>query len=596
MSEDVLPDWDISVLVKSTDSESIKREYSEILEQAKQFQTKYKNNIAGLDGKGLRTVIEKYEDLYANILRVRNYCWMNFDVNTNNAGAKALHEFSQGAFAEFEKSLIFLELEIQNLLKKNPGMINDSEVHSYRYYLTKLHEKSIHMFSEDEEQLIIEKNRFGSQAWFQLQNEIRGTTTKTIQIEGEKKTLALMELYLLLNNSPNRNTRMTAAKAFYATLAENQRALSYAYRSICTNYVSEMKRRGWKDELSPTLHLEGLERESITAMFDALSSNTSMMKRYFKLKAKLMGVKKPANIDLMAQAVKADQKIGWKESRDLVVRAYTQFDSFAGAYIDSHFENNRIDARPRPGKSTFGACWVSHLPNLTWIIFNHTGLLFDLMGIAHEGGHAYHSHLSAAKNSFLNWSRGALSLAETASIFGELLFQEEVLSKGDRETKIAVLCNQLDHFRLTTYDMLWRFNFETETYNSIESGIFLDADKICELYTNERTKVFGDSIDCLPESKWSWSFTIHNFIPNYRYYNFAYSFGRLLAYVLYNRYREEGGSFKPSIIKILEAGGSRSTTDILNNVGFDITSKKFWETGVGLAEDILKKLETAIDE
>ncbi len=158
--------------------------------------------------------------------------------------------------------------------------------------------------------------------------------------------------------------------------------------------------------------------------------------------------------------------------------------------------------------------------------------------------------------------------------------------------RIQLLCRQLDNFRLLTSHLLWRFIFETRTYNAIESGVYLDAETIANLWVESRAEVFGDTIDWLPNSEWMWGFIIHNFKPaERRYYNFSYSFGELLVFALYSKYREKGDSFKPEILKILKAGRSASPREIIKAAGFDINRRSFWNIGIDFAKDLLAELE-----
>jgi oligoendopeptidase F len=171
-------------------------------------------------------------------------------------------------------------------------------------------------------------------------------------------------------------------------------------------------------------------------------------------------------------------------------------------------------------------------------------------------------------------------MAETASKFGELLLLDYLLQNADKKIKLAILCNLLDKFRLSTYTMLSRFRFETKIYDAVSSGVYLDPDTIAKLLVDSRLKSMSDSIEWNPKSRWGWAIASVLFSTGKRYYNFPYAFGQLLVYALYDRYRREGDSFKPEIINILKAGGSAAPRDILAKAGFDITTKAFWETGL----------------
>lgn len=185
-------------------------------------------------------------------------------------------------------------------------------------------------------------------------------------------------------------------------------------------------------------------------------------------------------------------------------------------------------------------------------------------------------------------------MAETASKFGELLLLDYLLQNADKKTKLAILCNLLDKFRLSTYTMLSRFRFETRIYDALSSGVYLNPDNIAKLVVDSKLKPISESIEWNPKSKWGWGIASVLFFTEKRYYNFPYAFGQLLVYALYERYRREGDSFKPEIINILKAGGSASPRVILQNAGFDITKESFWKTGINFAENLVKELEELV--
>lgn len=591
---DSIPDWDISALVASEELDSVRQEFDGVFEKASEFQSRYRGRIPELDSLQVRNLVQELEDIQNNARRIHSYSYMRFSVNPNDADGQALNASIQGKYAELQKLLAFVEIGLTRLLKRVPGILNDSTLSSYRYYLTKLCEKSPYLLSEEIEQLILEKNRYGANSWFQLQSEFRGTAHRFTKVGGEEKDFGLMELLLLIINSPDREIRKSAADALYTALSDSCLALSYAYRSVCNNYASDVKRRGWADSLSPILHIEGIDRETIENMWHVVEENTSMIRAYLKLKASIMGIDRVGNWDLWAPIAELDRKFNWKDAREIVVDAYSRFDSDVGSWVDELFSQNRIHARP--GKIFLGGCAAIYNPNLSWVIINFTGALNDLIGLAHESGHGYHSFLNATKNSFLNWSSVGLCLSETASVFGELLMLDKLLTEADDQLKINILCKILDNFRLLTYEMLWRFNFERKTFDAIDSGAYLNADAIANLWVECRMEVFGDSIEWHPDSKWEWGFLVHNFMTDYRYYNFSYAFGQLLVFALYNRYRTEGESFIPMFKQILEFGGSASPKDILATVGFDISRKGFWEIGNSFAIELLEQLERLVDK
>lgn len=593
MNGETISDWDISSLVGSTNPEAVRREFSEVKRETRKFQERYKGRIEGFHAEELRSMLKELEHVWNFAHRIWVYCRINFMENADNADARALDAFGKNTYADTNKSRAFVELEIARLLKKNPGIIKAPQIQPYIYYLEQLRVKSSHKLSESEEKIIIDKNRYGSHAWSKLHGEIRATSTEEIEIDGHKKRLTLMELYNFTKDSLDRELRKRAAKACCSILRNNGNVLASAYRSISGNYVKEMELRCWPDPLSPFLHNEGIERKTLETMIQVVVDNKPIVKDYLELKCSLLGIDRLGSWDLYAPVPQLDRRFSWTEAKKIVVDVFSQFDDCAGSFAEDIFRKKRISAIPKKGKIHSG--WSSHIyqPNVSFIMLSFTESLHALNSLAHEVGHCYHWYLSASKNSFLN-SWFTLVLAETASTFFELLMLDYLLAQAGKSTKIAFLAKLMDNFRLTAFDMLWRFNFESQTYEAIESGTYLDAETICDLWVSSRTEILGTVVDWTPDSRWLWGGIIHHFMPERRYYNFVYTFGQLLVFVLYSRYRTQGNSFKSEIIKILEAGNSSSPSDILQSAGLDISKQCFWQEGMSFAKQLLMELEKLI--
>lgn len=595
MKEDSLPEWDTSELVMNMELEGIKQELSDITKEAIEFRSKYLGEIKDFDASSLNDMLSERDKIRNKIWNFYGHCWMNFRVHTDDSETRKLYDYSEKSWLDYEKAVAFLEPEVARLLRENPFILEHRAVDSYRFYLTKLYERAQHMLPEDEEHIIAEQKRFGPRAWSNLQSEIIGSAHREIKIDGKSQSKSLFQLRSLFMNSTEPELRRKAEEAFYAIAEENKRVLAYAFRSICGSYVTEMERRGWEDCVAPVLHEEGLTKGTIDSMHKTIDSSSSILSRYLKTKASLLSLEKLRSCDQWAPATKHETDYAWTEACKIVTSAYSRFDEEIGGWMKNLLTSNRISAKPRKGKAGTGSNWSFYNPNLSWITLNFTGASNDLITLAHEAGHAYHSYLSASNNVYIHWSEVPYSMAETASKFGELLLLDYLLQNAEKKTKLAILCNLLDTFR-SSYTMLSIFRFETKIYDAVSSGVYLDPDTIAKLVVDSRLKPISDSIEWNPKSRWGWAIVSHLFRTDKRYYNFPYAFGQLLVYALYDRYRREGESFKPEIINILKAGGSAAPRDILAKAGFDITTKAFWKTGMNYAENLVKELEALVNE
>ncbi|TFG05705.1 hypothetical protein EU538_11205 [Candidatus Thorarchaeota archaeon] len=590
MIDDSIPEWDISPMVKNVESDAVREEMASCVRRAEEFKERYVQSIQFLGAKELRTAFEELEQFMWSAKRVRNYCWMLKDEDVTDSEAKGLFEYAKEGFAKVEFVYTSFEMEVIRLFKRNPEILDSEELETYRHYLSRMRERSTHCFSDEQEKLILEMNQYGRQAWTELHSEILGSSTRRLSIDDQEKEYSLAQLVSIILNSTKRENRRKASEAAHALIADHRIPLSHAYRAISRSYESEMRRRDWPDVLTYALHREDVSVEALEAMQKVIKENVGILRRYIKVKASLLDVDRLCSWDLTAPVGTMRSDYSWSEARKMVVDAYSEFDSDIGAWVDGLFEKRRIDATPRPGKTRLGGCWFSHEPNTSWITLNFTGGLRDIFTLAHETGHGIHSYLSAQANTYLNWLPGSC-MTETASLFGESLLLDLLLSQSGNSEKAAVLSVILDKLVSTVYYSQVRFEFEKRTYDMTSQDRYLDVQDIGMLWKECRDEVFGDDIEWGPNSEWRWAASPNNFRSDRRFYNFPYAFGQLLTYALYLEYKRDGQTFVPKLKKILQSGSAASPSELLREVGFDINSERFWEKGIRYAEHRVEQLE-----
>jgi oligoendopeptidase F len=279
------------------------------------------------------------------------------------------------------------------------------------------------------------------------------------------------------------------------------------------------------------------------------------------------------------------------EARREISSAYRKFDEQIGEWIDEMYNKHHIDGKVRKGKSPGAWCssWLSG--KSAYILQSYNERITDVYTQAHELGHAIHAYLCSRAHKPSNCEVGSC-VAETGSLFGELLLTEHLLEKTiTREEKQTILTIVLDKFGMSAFQVSARVFFEQSLYEEIKKGTFLDGETAAKLWMAARDKISGDAVEWLDVHKWNWTTTPHYFIANYRFYNYPYVFAQLFVYSLYRLYKEEGKAFVPKMKALLAAGSSKSPLELSKELGFDITNEAFWQKGMKQAQEFISSLQ-----
>ena len=298
------------------------------------------------------------------------------------------------------------------------------------------------------------------------------------------------------------------------------------------------------------------------------------------------------NQDIVAPLPDAPElKFTFKEAQNLVIRAYSRFDEEYASEIKEMFEKRRIDATPRFGKRNGAFCASWYRGKSAFVLDNFNGTLGDIYTLAHELGHATHDYYMSRSQTLMNTAVPS-TVAETASIFGELLLTDLLLSeaKKDKEQK-EILCQVLDESGMTTFQVTARVWFEQALYASIQEGEYLDYSTICRHWTTARDRIFGDAVTWFTEMEAEWTMKPHYYMANYRFYNYPYVYAQMFVYSLYERYLEEGKAFVPKLEKALSAGSSVSPLETGKIVGLNVADPSFWNGGLKVYKRFIVDLE-----
>jgi oligoendopeptidase F len=583
--------WDLSELFPSITDPKINQAISQATVLAEQFEKAYRGKIASLTADGLLQCLRDMEAFEAKFSDITLYSTLAFSANMTLPQTQALNDKINKLEATLGKQLAFYSLELGVLVKSKPQTIQEPVLINYRHMLERVYRRVEHQLSEVEEQLIIEKDQFGINAWAELQSKWLNTRMFDIAVLGEKKTLPYGEANGLLPH-PDRATRESANRAIYGLLGKDGEVFSAALRSICNDWVTVSKRRKYASPMESSLISNDTEQGIIDNLLHSVEEGSATYRRYLKLKAKLMGVPVLGNHDIVAPLPDMPElKFTYQQAQDIIIRAYSRFDPAYATAVKEMFTKNHIDATPRYGKRNGAFCAGYYNGKSAYILDSFNGTLNDVFTLAHELGHATHDYYASRSQTPLNMNIPSI-VAETASIFGELLLTDLLLdeAKTDAERK-AVLCLVLDEAGMTAFQVTARVWFEQALYTSIQKDEFLDYKTICSHWTKARDRIFGDAVTWFPEMEAEWTMKPHYYMANYRFYNYPYVYAQMFVYALYERYLEEGKTFVPKLQKALSAGSSLSPLEISKIVDLNVKAPNFWNNSLKVFERFINDLE-----
>ncbi|MHA1155945.1 MAG: M3 family oligoendopeptidase [Candidatus Heimdallarchaeota archaeon] len=586
--------WDMSSVFPSVTDPSIDKTIDKLNEMASGLVTNYQGKIEKLSAKGLLKLLQDYEDFLIESGNIGMYARLTFAANMTLPESQQLNDRMSKIQAENSKKLAFLILDAGKLVYNKKELIKDPILSNYKHYLEKLVRAVPHQLSEIEEQLIIGKDQFGIRGWQQLQSKWLNTRMFDVKVEGEMKQLSYGQANALLPHK-DRETRKAANKSIYGLLRNDGEIFSSAMRSIFNDWEAITVRRKYDSEMHASLIANDISQEVISNLLKAIDEHSHIYRRYLKLKAKMLGLPKLANYDITAPLPDApDIKYDFKKAEELVTDAYSKFDEDYAFATKDMFKQNHIDASPRFGKRNGAFCASWYKGKSAFMLQSFNDALGGVYTLAHELGHATHDYYFIPAQTILN-SRTPMVVAETASIFGELLLTDLLMSKAQSDNeKKAIICQVLDGAGMAAFQVTARAWFEQDLYDAIKRGEYLDFKTISKYWTKNRDRIYGDDIEWLDEMEAEWTMKGHYYMSNFRFYNYPYVYAQMFVYALYQKYIEEGKDFVPKFKKVLSAGSSLSPIEIGKLVGLDVTDPDFWKLGMKRFEHFVNELEKLV--
>jgi oligoendopeptidase F len=583
--------WDLTELFSSPTDPKIEQAITEATAWAEGFEKTYKDKISSLSPEGLLMCFRELERFEAEFSDLTLFSSLTFASDMTQPQAQALNDRVDKLSANISKQLMFYSLELGKLVKNKPQLIQEAALSNYSHMLERVQRRVEHQLSEVEEQIVIEKDQFGVNAWEELQSKWLNTRLFEVTVLGEKRTLSYGEANGLLPH-PDRATRESSNRTIYGLLGRDGEIFSAALRAICNDWVAVSKRRKYGSPMESSLISNDTQESIVRNLLATIEEGSASYRRYLKLKAKLMDLPVLGNHDIVAPLPNSPQlKYTFQQAEDLVTEAYSRFSPQYAEAVKEMFAKRHIDASPRFGKRNGAFCAGYYKGKSAYILQSFNGTLTDVFTLAHELGHATHDWYASRNQTLLNMSVPS-TVAETASIFGELLLTDHLLeeAKSDAERK-ALLCLVLDEAGMTAFQVTSRVWFEQALYSSIERGEYLNYRTICSHWTKSRDRIFGDAVTWFPEMEAEWTMKPHYYMANYRFYNYPYVYAQMFVYALYEQYLSEGKTFAAKLMQALAAGGSMSPAEIGRSVGLNVADPNFWSAGLKVFERFIGDLE-----
>jgi oligoendopeptidase F len=443
-----------------------------------------------------------------------------------------------------------------------------------------------HLLSESEEKIVTEKSISSQAAWARLFGEL--VAALRVDLDGQELTL---DVALSRLQTSDRDVRRTAAEAVSRTLEPGLRTRGFIYNTLVYDKSVEDRLRHYPNWLASRNLANEASDESVMALIQAVRARFDIPQRWYRIKAKLIGVDRLADYDRSAPVLREDITYSFAQARELVLDTYQSFSPEAGVITRRFFDERWVDAPPRPHKRG-GAFCAYTVPSVhPYVLLNFTAQRRDVLTMAHELGHGLHASLAQPQGIFHQST--PLTLAETASVFGEeLVFGRMLAEASDDEQRLGLLAEQIDGAIATVFRQMAMNRFEHLVHTCRRAEGELATDRISELWVESQSELFGDSVEITDGYRMWWSYIPH-FIntPGYVY---AYAYGLLLALSVYSRYLEEGESFVPRYLELLAAGGSRSPEQLAEIVGIDLEDPGFWDAGLSLVENQLAEAEALV--
>ena len=580
-----LPTWDLSEIYKGINDPKIKNDLNEIRKLSKAFKVKWKGEINNLNSNEFIECIDHYQNLNEHLYKIGTHSSLMFATNMEDPEISRYNSTISDEVTEIFSSLIFVTLE---LCKIDDDLINDwmsnANAKTWLPYINILRKRNPYLLDPLVEEMLIEKSATGRSAWVRLFDE----TSASLRFPFGKEMVSEAEILNYLSDSDSKK-RKIAGKSLSETLDKNKRIFGMILNVISRDRYIEDNKRGFKRTMSS----RNLDNDVEDSVVDSLVKTVDeampqLTHRYYKWKAKQFGKIKIDWWDRNAPLPETvDKTIEWSEAKSIVLESFASFHPKISNTANLFFKNNWIDAPVRQGKAS-GAFAHPSVPSLhPYVLVNYQGKIRDVMTLAHELGHGVHQIL-AAKNGLL-MAETPLTLAETASVFGEMLVFRKLLDDSSLEQKKQLLAGKIEDMLNTVVRQIGFHQFEVKFHEArIKSE--LTPDEISDIWMTTQSHAVGPSVTLSDDYRSLWAYIPH--FVHTPFYVYAYAFGDSLVNALWHSYQNSDKDiFSKKYIEMLASGGTKGHGELLKPFNLSAYDKSFWGKGVSMISGLMDELE-----
>ncbi len=579
--------WDLSELLSEATEEELSRRIAQLEAEVAAFESRRQELGPSVEPAALLEILGAYEGLVEGMHLVSAYAALWFASDTQSEEALTFRNRIQHALTGFSNRVLFFSLWWKGLDDELAERLLPPETEpDLRHYLHNARRLRPYVLDERCEQIVNLKDANGIDAVLTLYSMLTNRLEFQLEIEGALRTLTRDEVMSHVF-SPRPEMREAAYQELFRVYRGEAKVLAQIYANRVRDWRSEhVELRGYDSPVAVRNVANDLPGAAVDTLLEVARENVPLFQRYFRLKAGWLGTERLRRYDIYAPLAASERRIPYGEAVSLVLETLEDFHPMLRERAERVFADRHIDSEIRKGKKG-GAFCATVLPRLTpWLLLNYTGRVRDVATLAHELGHAVHSML-AEGHSVLT-QQPSLPLAETASVFSEMLLTDRLLeAERDPLVRRELLAAAVDDIYATVQRQAYFTRFELAAHEAVVAGKSPEA--LNALYRETLEEQFGDAVDLAPEFESEWIAIPH--IYQTPFYCYAYSFGQLLVLALYRRYKEEGAAFIPGYLKLLSYGGSARPERILSEAGVDVLDPDFWRGGFAVVSGMVDELE-----